>query len=153
MLRGEDFDDFLLAEASVTAGISYVIDGHLTKEFYTGEELEAMGLTGERCMRYGKVRPLCFDMIKGKRTPRSFRFVFLASKEQVRELLRQELPGVLPEEIGNLSLNIRFSRQELTVTCPVTLNTFAMDKTLEQIWESRICTFFKKRGIALEQIV
>ena len=153
MLRGEAFDEFLLAEASIIAGVSYVIDGHLTEEFYTGEELEAMRLAGERCMRYGKVRPLCFDMIKGRRTPRSFCFVFLASREQTEDFLKQGQLIFRPEEIGNLSLNLRFYRQELTVTCPVTRNAFTLDKTLEQAWECWICTFLKELGITLEPMV
>lgn len=75
MLCREAFDTLLLAEASITGGVSYVIDGHLTEDFYSEQELEEMGLAGERCTTYGRVRPICFEMIKGKRTPRSFQFV------------------------------------------------------------------------------
>lgn len=152
MLRREDFDDFLLSEASITTGISCVIDGHLTEGFYTPEELETMGLSQERCMRYEKIRPLCFDMIKGRRTPQSFQFVFLASGEQIRDFLKKEQILLQEREIANLSLNVRFFHQELAITCPVTLNTFTLDKTVEQAWERWICAFMKERGIALEQI-
>ena len=44
MLCREAFDTLLLAEASITGGVSYVIDGHLTEDFYSEQELEEMGL-------------------------------------------------------------------------------------------------------------
>ena len=40
MLCREAFDTLLLAEASITGGVSYVIDGHLTEDFYSEQELE-----------------------------------------------------------------------------------------------------------------
>lgn len=130
MLRGEAFDEFLLAEASIIAGVSYVIDGHLTEEFYTGENWRRCVLRGSAVCGMGKCARLCFDMIKGRRTPRSFCFVFLASREQTEDFLKQGQLIFRPEEIGNLSLNLRFYRQELTVICPVTRNAF----TLRRHW-------------------
>ena len=90
MLCREAFDTLLLAEASITGGVSYVIDGHLTEDFYSEQELEEMGLAGERCTTYGRVRPICFEMIKGKRTPRSFQFVFLADSRLIGRILERE---------------------------------------------------------------
>ena len=152
MLRQEAFDDFLLAEAAVTTGVSYVIDGHLTKDFFTGEELEDMGLAGERCARYGTLRPICFDMIKGKRTPQSFQFIFLASAGLIRELLEQSRTGLRSQDVSNLSFNVRYVKGELYLTCSATLGIFTPDKSLELAWEQWICDFMRKLEIPLEQL-
>lgn len=153
ILRGEAFDEFLLAKAVITNGVSYVIDGHLTKGFYAPDELEMMGISGERCMRYGRIRPLCFDMIKGKRTPQSFQFIFLASADQIRRVLEQEQIPLRAEDIGNLSLTIRYVNQELVMTCSATLNIFTPDKTMEEAWQRWLCAFLKDCMIPLEQMV
>ena len=151
MLRGEAFDAFLLSEADITTGVSYVIDGHLTKDFYNEEELAAMGLAGQRCMFYGQVRPICFDMIKGRRTPAAFKFVFLANRRQTEEMLAGAGPHVTAADIGNLSLNIRYQGGELYVTCGCTMRTFTMDKTPERLWEQWVLDFLKGQQIPLEE--
>ena len=46
LLRTEVFDHFLLQEAVITSGASYVIDGHITKGYYTDEEVETMRISG-----------------------------------------------------------------------------------------------------------
>ena len=40
LLTGEDFDCFLLEEASVSTYNTFLIDGHQNKAFYTAEEWE-----------------------------------------------------------------------------------------------------------------
>ena len=151
MLCREAFDTLLLAEASITGGVSYVIDGHLTEDFYSEQELEEMGLAGERCTTYGRVRPICFEMIKGKRTPRSFQVVFLAGSRLVGRVLEREGISMRPEDVANLSLNVRYHEGELYVTCGCTLRLFSMDRTLENAWADRIGGFLKKQEIAAEQ--
>ena len=90
-------------------------------------------------------------MIKGKRTPRSFQFVFLADSRLIGRILEREGISMRPEDVANLSLNVRYHEGELYVTCGCTLRLFSMDRTLENAWADRIGGFLKKQEIAAEQ--
>ena len=79
LLRTEIFDNFLLQEAVITKAASYVIDGHLQKGFYSSTELEENGIVGYSILPFRMLRTNCFDLIKGRQTPSSFKFVFLLS--------------------------------------------------------------------------
>ena len=76
-LRSETFDHFLLQEGVITSGASYVIDGHIHPDFYTSEEMEELEITDCDFLPYALLRGNCFDLIKGKKTPSSFKFVLL----------------------------------------------------------------------------
>ena len=79
LLRSEVFDHFLLQEAVITNSATYTINGQITKGFYTEEELDELQLNGCRFLPFSMLKGNCFDLIKGKKTPSSFRFVFLLS--------------------------------------------------------------------------
>lgn len=42
LLVADTFENFLLAEATVSTANTYQIDGHINKDFYTQEELSIM---------------------------------------------------------------------------------------------------------------
>ena len=90
LLASEIFDAFLLSEATITTRMTYTLDGHLTKDYLTEEELAEAGLLGERCVSYGYVRKLCFDMIKGKRKPAVFHFTFLCPKKLMEQMIETQ---------------------------------------------------------------
>ena len=91
LLRTEIFDNFLLQEAVITKAASYVIDGHLQKGFYSSTELEENGIAGYSILPFRMLRTNCFDLIKGRQTPSSFKFVFLLSPENMEHTLSLSL--------------------------------------------------------------
>jgi hypothetical protein len=154
MLLQETFDGFLLAEASIVTRVSYVIDGHVTRDYLSGEEAKAEGIDAQGCMPYRYLRPLCFDMIKGKRTPRSFRFTFLLPRQQIAEMLAKE-PGISlrPENVAALSLNMKYGAEELMVTTGCSMHIFLPDKSLEDLWDAWVLQFFRDCGVAIEKMI
>ena len=86
-LRSETFDHFLLQEGVITSGASYVIDGHIHPDFYTSEEMEELEITDCDFLPYALLRGNCFDLIKGKKTPSSFKFVLLLSPKNLERTL------------------------------------------------------------------
>ena len=79
LLRSEVFDHFLLQEAMITSSATYTINGQITKGFFSDEEIENLHLQGCRFLPFSMLKGNCFDLIKGKKTPSAFRFVFLLS--------------------------------------------------------------------------
>lgn len=152
MLASEAFDMWQLAEAKLTTRISYVIDGHITKGYLSEDELTAEGITENDCIPYAHVRKLCFDLIKGKQKPKSFRFTFLLPRSRIANFLATTSAGIREEDVANLTMNISFADGELLATTSCALCTFVPDKTVEHAWDSHVEDFFRKLEIAAEKI-
>lgn len=151
LLASEAFDMWEVAEVKITSKVSYVIDGHVTPDFLTPEEMAAENMVPGGCIPFGSVRPLCFEMIKGKRTPQSFRFTFLGSGEQREQMIREKSLRISPEDIANLTMNITFHQGELLVTTSCAERTFSLDKSLAYAWDDWVAEFFRKMEIAVEK--
>ena len=87
LLVKEDFDKFAVSEAVIMTYNSLIVDGHLRKEHFSDEEWEA--LSGERFSMWETIKPFCFQAIKGKKTPESFKIVLLLSETEKLFLVSQ----------------------------------------------------------------
>src|SRR5574344_1330903 len=76
LLAGDLFDIFLLEEALIATAATYTIDGRINKDFYTTEEWNDKQLHPHEFVAWQEMKPICFNLIKGKRTPLQFKFVF-----------------------------------------------------------------------------
>ena len=83
LLRSELFDNFLLSEATIHAAVKYDIDGRINKSFFADkDDLSGQHLDGLTYLPYGQIRPVCFELIKGRRTPTYFKFVLMLSRSK-----------------------------------------------------------------------
>jgi hypothetical protein len=146
-LLSESFDRFLLLEGSITTFNTFHIDGTLQKAYYAAEEQEQME---HRALSYwGEVRPFCWELIKGKKTPLGFQFVFQLSKENTEKLLTNTgISSIRPENISGLLLNIRYDNGTLSVITATNLSLFTLDKTLEHAWDDMVKRFLKQQEIS-----
>ena len=152
LLRTEVFDHFLLQEAVITSGASYVIDGHITKGYYTDEEVETMGISGYKMLPFSLLRGNCFDLIKGKKTPNSFKFVFLLSPENLKKTLASSGSSYTENDISGVFLNLKYQNQLLTLTTGISYNIFWTDKSLESNWDKLVCRFLYQNDIKFEEL-
>lgn len=144
LLLLETFDHFLFIEGEITTFNTFKIDGYLHKEFF--EEKETL-------LNYSfwkQVREFCFSIIKGKRTPLNFKFIFNLSPEYIARLITQNQLDFQPEEVQGLYLNIRFDGKELQCITGTSLKTFSMDKSLEHTWDKMVQHFLTQKEIAFE---
>ena len=75
------FDHFLLLEGNVTTFAAFHIDGTLHPSYFNTQEQEL--LENRSLSFWGEVRPFCLELIKGKRTPLSFRFTRRIKREML----------------------------------------------------------------------
>jgi hypothetical protein len=151
-LRSEIFDHFLLQEGVITSAASYVIDGRITKGFYSTEELEELGISGCAFLPYAMLRTNCFDLIKGKKTPASFKFVLMLSPENLSRTLRSIGSGFTTDDISGVFLNIRYQNQLLTLTTGISYQIFSVDKTLDTEWDRLVKQFLKQNDISFTEL-
>ena len=74
LLRTEAFDSFLLSEGSITTYMTFLLEGRPNTDFFSPEDEAYHQILSESYIPFSLVRPTCFDLIKGKRTPSSFKF-------------------------------------------------------------------------------
>lgn len=152
LLIGDVFDHFLLKEAVIQTDSTWTLDGALHSDFYSSDELEEQGLSGFSFLPFEKLRSRCFNLIKGKRTPAYFKFVFLLSPDNLARTLAQTHSQFTPEDITGMFLNMKFQNGQLIVTTGISYRIFSADKSLEQEWDQLIIRFFKNHEITFEEL-
>ena len=152
LLRSEVFDHFLLQEATITSSATYTINGQITKGFFSEEEIEELHLEGYRFLPFSMLRANCFDLIKGKKTPSAFRFVFLLSPKNMEKTIASVGSSYNPADVTGMYINLKYQNQLLSLTTGIAYNIFSTDKTLESEWDKLVMKFLKQHEIEFEEI-
>lgn len=152
LLSTDCFDSFLLAEATLTTAATYVIDGHQNKDFYTPEEWEDASIRPYDFVTFSSMRPLLFDLVKGKRTPVNFKLVLHLIPDFVSPTLKQGDTAVTAEQIRAFVLTIKYDGSALTLVTGTATNTFLMDKSPDTIWDNAVRKFLAKKELDYEEI-
>lgn len=149
LLTAELFDRYLLEEASIDTFNTFNIDGKIHREFYSGTDADPEEIPAEDFSRWSKVRPLCLDLIKGKRTPLSFKFVLHLSPEEKAAVFGGEDMDVTPEQISP-GLIIKYKSGEVIITTGISYSIFTLDKSAEKAWDNYIPSFLSSNNIDFE---
>ena len=149
LLTSELFDSFDLEEAVIESFNTFHIDGHLNKDFYKQDPDYSEDSYKGTFSTWGSIRPICFDLIKGKRTPLGFKFIFHASSE-VKEKVSSLADTSISPDMVTLGINIRFLNGEIQVTTGTTFSSFILDKSIEKAWDSYLPSFLESHGIKTE---
>ncbi len=152
LLLSDTFDHFLLSEASITTFATMILDGHSYADFFSPEDDGYELVAGESYVPFALLRSSCFDFIKGKRTPVSFKFVFLLSKKNQEKTLASLHSSFAAEDISGMYLNLKYQAGEIICTTGISYRNFSMDKSLDQAWDDMIIRFFKNHKILFETL-
>lgn len=152
LLRSDVFDHFLLQEAMITSSATYTINGQITKGFFTEEEIEELHLDGCRFLPFSMLKGNCFDLIKGKKTPSAFRFVFLLSPTNMAKTIAAVGSSYTASDVTGMYINLKYQNQMLSLTTGIAYSIFSTDKTLESEWDKMVIKFLKQHEIAFDEI-
>ncbi len=139
LLIKEDFDEFLLKEATITTYNTFSIDGRIKEAFYSSEELEAM--SQKTFSQWYTIKPYCYNIIKGKKLPVSFKIVLKMNDEVTLTLLKESGAPLNIADVEGLYLTIKYENNLLDCISATSLYTFTMDKTLENHYDKSIEKF------------
>ena len=148
LLTGTTFDRFYLLEAEVLTMGTFRIEGELNGDYYTSDEKEVLG--ARRYCLWSEVKPVIYQIMRGKKLPVSFRLVLALSDENTAWLLKKHHLDHLGDQLKGLYLNVRFQGNKLTCITGLSYNTFVMDKTLEHIWDDTARQYLRQSGIETE---
>ena len=148
LLKLTVFDGFLMSECTITTYNTFQIDGHIHKEFYSDEDIQ----TTASISKWSSLKQMCFDLIKGKNPPLSFKFVFQLSKENVEKFLQLTDSLFSPIDINALVLTIKYDGSCITCMTGTALSSFSMDKTIDRQWDDFIKKFFIKHNLSFLEL-
>lgn len=150
LLVADTFENFQLAEATVSTANTYHIDGHINKEFYTPEELADPETCPDELSLWKNMKPFLFSLIKGKKTPLFFKFVLHLHPRNVSRLLAAGRCSVPAEQIKALVLTIKYDGTHTVLTTGSAYHTFIMSKEPDEIWDKALLQFLSGKGISYE---
>ncbi|MGN0169121.1 MAG: DUF5721 family protein [Acetatifactor sp.] len=152
LLAADTFDIFLLEEAVISTANTFTIDGHINQEFFYQDGHLPTDSSGnpQEFRPWGEMRGLCFDLIKGKRTPLFFRFVLHLMPEKATALLESRGCDTDPSQVKALVLNIRYDGSKAVLTTGTAFHTFVLSKEPDAIWDKALCRYLDGKGIGYE---
>jgi hypothetical protein len=152
LLRSDLFHHFLLEEAVICSGGTYTVDGHINRDFFTGDDETLMRLEGLDCLPFSMLQPLCFSMIKGAKPPISFQFTFKLSPENQKNTLHALESVFTQSDINGLYLNFRFQSGQLLCTPAISYRSFSLDHSLDRQWDELTKKFLLRHEIAFDEM-
>ena len=175
LFAGNVFDSFLLSELMLTMGITYHINGRTVPEFYSKDELDELQSPLVEYASWKEIRPLCFDIIKGKKTPVRFQITLLIPATSLLSIIvsdapisssiehapvsssverapkqasMESIPG--SDLISHYILTIRYEAGKCQIISGCNYQSFSASKDAEKEWDSTAATFLSKYGIQFE---
>ena len=145
LLLSETFDPFYFIEGEIVTFNTFTMDGYLKKDFFDAENAPE-----REYALWNEMREFCFSIIKGKRTPLSFKFVLGLSDSNIEKLLLQQELDFKPQDVRGLYINLKYDGQNLQCITGTAMNLFTMDKSLEQAWDKMVQKFFVQKEIKYE---
>lgn len=145
------FEDFLVVEAKIDTFVSYSIDGHINRDFYTKEEQELQKLT--EFAAWESLRPQVLQIVKGKRTPLLMKFVLAYGREKAGMCLEAE--GVQADSanfVRDLFCTLKYENGVITLTGGISYQGFTMDKSPEKCWDRALSRLMDRMGLEYEII-
>ncbi|MDO5344619.1 MAG: DUF5721 family protein [Lachnospiraceae bacterium] len=148
LLTTDAFDAFLLSEASVTTFTTFRIDGTYHKDYYgTDAELLEQDPHSAAGPAWKLIRPLFFQIVKGKYTPLDFKLVLRLADYNVEKLLAQSGISLHSRDVAGLFFNLHYNGKEIVCTTGTSLRIFTLEKTLDLAWDTMVQKFLKQQQI------
>lgn len=129
LLLSPTFDAFYFKEGEIATAATYTLDGTLNAAYFDTPPAAKYSV-------WRDIRPFCFSIIKGRKTPLHFNFLLSAGPDLQDRFLQAEGLMALAESLDALYLNFRFSSNTLHLITGVALAGFTLDKTLEKSWDT-----------------
>lgn len=152
LLLGTDFDQFCLMEASITTFNQFSIDGRIHPAYFDTDSEKLLKESRLLYTPWKEVKAWCYSVIRGKRTPLSFRILFQLPYQQTAAFSKKLKAPQDESGIQSLMINIQYRNQELLLTNGISLQTFSLDKSPEHLWDSMVQDFLKQHQILFENL-
>lgn len=150
LLVTETFDSFLLEEATITTYNTFHIDGRFVSDFFQKDEEDTSFLQEYSFSKWRDMRPICFSLIKGKKTPINFKLIFQLHPSSMKALLEKGDTNLTEKEVKAFILNVKYENGQLSLVTATSTFMFLPDKSADSIWDHAMTQFLNAHGISYE---
>ncbi len=151
LFAGQIFDSMPVEDAHIVTANTFDISGRIVPAFYTADEIADMPDGLPEYTLWEQLRPICFSLIKGKKTPVSFQITFHASNTLQKELCSHDSCTVPYEQVSTLVFTIRYMDSMCRIITGSSYRTFLPDKTLDKLWDDYFRQFLTMHQISFEE--
>ena len=152
LLTDHTFDNFLLEEATISVYNTFFIDGHINEGFYSAEEVAVHPEYAASFSTWEQMKPICYGLIRGKRTPLNFKIVLHLNENAAWSILENGNCIDLAPVVKSFVLTIKFDGSSLVCTTGTAFHTFVLDKAPDILWDSAMKAFLSKQQIAFQEL-
>ena len=132
----DSFDSFYLSEARFATGFTAQFDGKTLSENAPAPYIS-----------WGQLRPVAFQLIKGKELPRSFSLVLVYPDEKTAAFLAAAGRDADPETLPSLFINLRYRQEQLMLTTGISEKSFYPDFELPKLWDRQVLNILRELGL------
>lgn len=137
------FDKFSVVEAEFTTFVKFSINGKLNKAYFDEAD-------DRNFCTWSEIRHICFEIIKGKRTPTAFKIVLKFSEEFGKRWIGENTTKDLD---ADMYLNIRYADKKLGLISSFSPKTFLLERDILHVFDRYVKDMFKKINITLTESV
>ena len=95
---------------------------------------------------WSELRHICFEIIKGKRTPTAFKLVLKFSEEFSKRWVSENIAKDIE---ADMYLNIRYTDKKLELISSFSPKTFLLERDILNVFDTYVKDMFKKINITL----
>ncbi len=141
----EAFDSWLVSDITITTHNTFCINGQLNLSFFDDEEQKQ--LQSHEYSTWKLLRPVCFGIIRGNKSPSFMKLVFQLPEDETNRLIKESSSAYAPEDINGLFINIRYEHGRLLITTGSSIRIFAADRSLDESFEQYVRSFLTEHEI------
>lgn len=141
LFTGDFLNNLLVHEIHIKTGVDVTISGRINAEFFDDQKGEMKNT--EHFTTLGELKPICYQLIKGKRLPLMFSMIL--SLDTVRKENWLKAQG--NRDISNLFINIKYENKKLTLISACAYTSFSLDKDTEKKWDFDVERLLKTKQI------
>ncbi|MCD8090794.1 MAG: DUF5721 family protein [Clostridiales bacterium] len=118
-LKGETFDGFLVKHMEVFSVAKFETDGKINPDYLKEGEVRTS------CF-WRELRPIAFELIKGKIKPKIFKTVLALTEEKAE---------ILCENAASMHITVMFENDRITFLTGTTQKNFSLSKDADSDWD------------------
>lgn len=146
LLVKDTFNNWLLTEGQIYTHSLFTISGKVNPDYAnnTDENEHSTNLSNEY-NSWQLLRPICYEIIKGKQLPTSFKFVLKLSTDKIKEVIDNS--DFKSTDIDGLFINIKYEKGILSLTTGTSIKIFTLDKSVDKAFDSYVLKFIDSNQI------
>jgi hypothetical protein len=149
LLKENLFDNFEVRGTDIVSFTHFNISAQKISDTYVKEAADDSSdeavLIAEKTKycKWSEIKPYIFNIIKGNVRPKNIKIIFSLDSESALKL---------HDNAAAMYLNLNFNGETINFTTAVAQKRFALDKSLDAVWEEYVIAFFKENGVNYTQM-